>query len=129
MMCRLCLKNRKLCDSHVIPEFLYRPLYDSKHRAFELRLEPFRERYLQKGYREQLLCDECEAKIAKYEQHFAHTWYAEGKLPDEVRGDELVIEGLDYAAFKLFHLSGVVAQVPDELAAERVRLLHRGLGR
>jgi len=34
--CRLCLQERPLRDSHIIPEFLYRPLVDEKHRAAAL---------------------------------------------------------------------------------------------
>ena len=31
--CKLCLKeNVKLCESHIIPEFFYIPLYDETHR-------------------------------------------------------------------------------------------------
>jgi hypothetical protein len=32
-------------------------------------------------------------------------WYQQGVFPDEMLTDSLVIDGLDYARFKLFHLS------------------------
>ena len=64
MNCRLCTLDRGLRNSHIIPESLYKPLYDKKHRAVHLtdfkgtndykKLKP-----LQKGLREKLLCNEC----------------------------------------------------------------------
>jgi len=105
MFCRLCLNDRELCGSHIIPEFFYRPTYDTKHRAYELELATFGERYLQKGYREALLCKPYEDKIGKHEAYVAQMWYQQGVLPDEMLADSLVICGLDYARFKLFHLS------------------------
>ena len=32
MSCRLCKNDEPLQNSHVIPEFLYGPSYDEKHR-------------------------------------------------------------------------------------------------
>jgi len=49
MVCRLCQKEKPLVQSHVIPEFLYRPLYDEKHRAVEAKLVPRGFNYLQKA--------------------------------------------------------------------------------
>jgi hypothetical protein len=30
--CKLCLKEKELCHSHIIPEFFYKPLYTDKHK-------------------------------------------------------------------------------------------------
>ena len=105
MPCALCLSNTDLCKSHIIPEFMYKPTYDSKHRAHETMLEPYGQRYLQKGYRQRLLCKECEGRLSKYEAYVKHVWYDQKRLPDEMAQDELVISGLEYTQFKLFHLS------------------------
>jgi len=64
MVCPLCQKEKPLVQSHVIPEFLYRPLYDEKHRAIEAKLVPKGFNYLQKAYREPLPCSECEGTSA-----------------------------------------------------------------
>lgn len=32
MKCRLCEQNKDLRNSHIMPEFLYKPLYDSNNR-------------------------------------------------------------------------------------------------
>jgi hypothetical protein len=105
MDCKLCHQEKKLCQSHIIPELAYGPLYDDKHRFFavantEKRLAP-----LQKGLREPLLCEECEQFLNKYDSYFANEWYTKGLGPAEVREELCEIEGLDYHRFKLFHMS------------------------
>jgi len=105
MVCPLCQKEKPLVESHVIPEFLYRPLYDDKHRAIEAKLVPKGFKYLQKGYREPLLCKDCEDTISKFETHFANAWYQEGKCPNKINNSTVQVTGLDYTLFRLFHLS------------------------
>ncbi len=53
--CALCLE-RPLRDSHVIPEFLYKSIYDEKHRFYALAVGEY-PGYEQKGIRESLLCE------------------------------------------------------------------------
>ncbi len=105
MQCRLCLREVDLCQSHIIPEFLFRRTYDDKHRASELSLPSLQEKYVQKGYREALLCRDCETILSKYERYVSLRWYENHLLPNQIPGDQLIIKGLDYARFKLFHLS------------------------
>ncbi|MDD5222392.1 MAG: hypothetical protein PHE84_00245 [bacterium] len=103
MICKLCLQDKELCSSHIIPEFLFKPTYDEKHRAHQLTIEPLNNNYIQKGIREELLCKSCEGKINKYETYFSQEWPK--KLPKEIPTDLCLIENLDYEKFKLFHLS------------------------
>ena len=57
MICRLCLVESELQDSHIISEFQYKPLYDEKHRFFVISSDPRKnDFYEQKGFREKLLC-------------------------------------------------------------------------
>lgn len=76
-VCALCLQKRKLCRSHIEPEFLYSRLYDDRHRA--LVFDPTRSgdsKHIKKGYREDLLCVECEQFISReYEIPFKEFWY------------------------------------------------------
>jgi hypothetical protein len=67
-ICRLCGKPSPLQRSHIIPEFLYRPLYDEKHRISVVKVGSDRIGYLQKGFTEALLCFGCEQKLALYEK-------------------------------------------------------------
>jgi hypothetical protein len=37
MLCKLCLKDKKLVrQSHIIPDFMYKDIFDEKHRLFEV---------------------------------------------------------------------------------------------
>lgn len=106
-ICRLCLQERELRNSHIIPEFLYKPSYDDKHRAIDVNTNKFTVKYAQKGIYERLLCDVCEGDLNVLETYFSKRWYGEDALPRnlvEYRGKTLCVK-VDYARFKLFHLS------------------------
>jgi hypothetical protein len=105
MKCKLCLKEKPLRQSHIIPEFLYRQIYDDKHRVFGERVDGKLYNILQKGIRHRLLCANCELLIGRYENYFAREWYELKRLPEEIYGNALMLDGLDYSNFKLFHLS------------------------
>ncbi len=105
MTCRLCLRDRELRNSHILPEFLFRKTYNEESRARELTVDIKRIRWVQQGYREYLLCAECEQRIGRYETYFANTWYGSPGRPKAAKRDVVTVSGLDYARFKLFHLS------------------------
>jgi hypothetical protein len=67
--CRLCEKdNVDLLESHIIPEFLYKSIYDTKHRYIDFTEDPRTGvRFAQKGVRENILCSNCEVLLSKYE--------------------------------------------------------------
>ena len=106
MPCALCRREAELRCSHVIPEFLYKTLYDEKHRLQVLSTIPEQENWReQKGLREQLLCDACEQKFSVWERYASLV--LKGGVPLTVRqeGNIVHISGLDYERFKLFQLS------------------------
>ncbi len=106
MNCKLCDEQQTLCDSHIIPEFCYRALYDERHKAVLVKNEPARESKLQKGFRERLLCPDCEAFLNEsYEKYFKEIWFDLGKCPSTTDERVIRVDGLDYRRFKLFHLS------------------------
>lgn len=50
MNCQLCQRDTELMNSHIIPEFVYEPLYDEAHRFHVLSsLEPKKKVIDQKG--------------------------------------------------------------------------------
>jgi hypothetical protein len=106
MSCALCLKSAELRQSHVIPEFFFRQVYDAIHRCQLISTEcSTPERYVQKGLREQMLCDTCEKKFSRWEK-YAKEAFVDGKGVALAReGNWLVIHGLDYRTFRLFQLS------------------------
>lgn len=59
-----------MCNSHIIPEFCFKTLYDENHhfiKLYDVRNDGHC--YGQKGYSEPLLCAECEALLARYERY------------------------------------------------------------
>ena len=118
-ICQLCKCEKSLCDSHIIPEFMYRPLYTDRHRTIGLRASQ-RDKNLipvQKGLRDPLLCTDCETHFNKhYEQPNVGLWraFAENTVLEGLSaetftapdGTEAVrIRGFDYTSFKLLLLS------------------------
>lgn len=106
--CKLCLNPAKLCQSHIIPEFCYKLIYDNKHRAVVVNPKnPSDQGYAQKGVRSKLLCVDCECLINDcYEKPFKAYWYDEDALaPFRAGEDAGCLVNIDYSSFKLFHLS------------------------
>ncbi len=77
MPCALCQLNKPLRRSHIVPEFMYKPMYDFIHRFQGLSLNVSeRPQTHQKGLREELLCHDCEQLLAnKYENYAATAFY------------------------------------------------------
>jgi len=106
MKCRLCGLEKNLKNSHIIPEFVFKPLYDSKHRLHRIVADPKeRNTYLQKGVREKLLCLDCEVKLSKNEKYVSEIFNGQNKLLLNNVDGLVVVKGVDYSKFKLFALS------------------------
>jgi hypothetical protein len=105
--CKLCGLNTNLQESHIIPEFFYKPMYDQKHRFTVLSSDPDRpERYPRKGLREYLMCQSCDGKIVgKYDDYGAKVIFGGLKLETKIDGNALRIRGIDYPRLKLFFMS------------------------
>jgi hypothetical protein len=105
-ICALCKTNADLQDSHIIPEFLYGPLYDHIHRFRIVPLEAgAREELLQKGLREPLLCSDCEQRLSRWED-YAKTAFVDSRgVHVTQHQDAVAFANLDYRTFKLFQLS------------------------
>ncbi|EAT13595.1 hypothetical protein HF888_09135 [Bermanella marisrubri] len=106
MTCRLCKRDCQLKNSHIIPEFLYRSLYDEKHRFYRISVEESeKSTFIQKGVREYLLCGDCEQRLSKYERYASTVLQGGVELTVSRDGNLIHIEGIDYVKFKLFSLS------------------------
>ncbi|MFC4158299.1 hypothetical protein [Chitinimonas lacunae] len=107
-ICQLCLKVGELCNSHIIPEFLYKKLYNKNHQMMGINGR-FRKGWkpVQIGEREHLLCESCEQHLAnKIESAFKAMWVEANPLPDPWPSTEHIAQiKVDYPLFKLFHLS------------------------
>lgn len=104
--CALCLQPAVLRDSHIIPEFLYKSLYDPKHRFFRKSTDlNKRDLIIQKGMREFLLCQKCETQLSRHEAYFKRA-FLDGGIGDSADdGISLHVRGLDYRHVKLLFLS------------------------
>lgn len=108
-LCRLCQSEGPLRFSHILPEFLYKRLYDDKHRCIGIKAtaeEPgANQDFLQKGIREYLLCGDCEQHLAGYERYAAGVLRELPDMTSEPAGAVVRVTGIDYSLFKLFQLS------------------------
>jgi hypothetical protein len=106
MLCQLCLKNKNLCASHIIPEFFYKPLYDDIHRYLQFSTKPNEKNiYRQKGIWEKLLCENCEQYFSGLEDYARRVLFGGTEIKISQQKGKIVITNLDYAKFKLFQLS------------------------
>lgn len=105
--CALCRQQRKLCHSHIVPEFAYKGIYDEKHKLVTFHpASPDKIQSKQKGLREYLLCIECEQFINdEYEKPFKALWVDNDALAIVEHKREAILRDVDYRCFKLFHLS------------------------
>lgn len=106
MKCKLCNMEKKLCNSHIIPEFLHKNTYDNSHRAHGI-MSDGRFQILQNGLKEKLLCESCEKILSSYESYFNNNFILKGYIPDIVNNNSVNIKIDDILMFKLFHLANL----------------------
>lgn len=106
-ICRLCLESEvALQNSHIISEFNYEACYDEIHRFRKLSSRgPKHEKYEQQGFREYLLCQNCETRFSVWE-NYAKKVINDGG-PRLVNSGPLgyVFDSIEYAPFRLYGLS------------------------
>lgn len=102
--CKLCNNATELRNSHILPEFLYENTYDEKHRAM-LVSSSEKEKLIQKGLREYLLCQECETKLSRYEGYAVKVIRNISDFEKDKSGDFVISNNVNYKLFKLFQLS------------------------
>ncbi len=106
MQCHLCLQEKDLKNSHIIPEFFYKPLYDGLHRFTVLSTSQEKKtKYRQKGMREKLLCYDCEQFLSSIEDYVKRVFFGGVKIRISNEKNFIIIEDIDYKKFKLFQLS------------------------
>jgi len=104
--CRLCGQMKELCNSHIIPEFFYKPIYDRLHRLHMIPTSPDEKNsYKQKGIKEKLLCLDCEQFFCKFEKYVSQVFNGGVDIRISRTTTEIIIEDIDYHLFKMFHLS------------------------
>ncbi len=104
--CALCKNKGPLRNSHIIPEFMYRPIYGVKHRLYLRKSGSIvKTKPLQKGIREKLLCKSCESQLSVYEKYVCEVLFCGTEIYIKKFNDRIILSGLDYAKVRLFFLS------------------------
>lgn len=103
--CRFCGARRKLCRSHIIPEWAYRRVYDSSSTAIRYSSPSRKRRKVQVGHREYLLCQDCEAHFERIEKPFLDFWSAESLFPSMLDKEYVKLSNIDYTNTSVFLLS------------------------
>ena len=108
--CRLCQSQAKLCASHVVPEFCYSYDESGKSRFALATLVPAasgapRMMKVQKGYREYLLCPQCEQVLCAHEARFSLLWRRVLSQAPFTVGQAVEVHGADYHSTKMLLLS------------------------
>lgn len=70
-ICGFCSKEEILCDSHILPAFLYRWLRKRSGTGY-IRSTKEPNRRTQDGLKKKWLCKECENSFSRYERYFAN---------------------------------------------------------
>src|SRR5690554_1024049 len=105
-VCLLCEESRELCNSHIIPEFVYKALYDDKHRFHTLSVSGSAPpSYGQKGLRERLLCASCETQLSVHERYVNLLFTGQTQINVSRKGSLIEVNGIDYRHFRLFGMS------------------------
>jgi len=105
-ICKLCRKEKELKRSHIIPEFMYRTMYDDKHNYFVLSSDPKKRAFKkQKGEWEKLLCSDCETQLSRYERYVSFIFNGGTYLEFQHDHNVIKLAKLNYLKFKLFQLS------------------------
>lgn len=101
------MNDRVLRNSHIVPEFLYAELYNTKNHMMGIHGRGNRGwKALQNGAKEHLFCESCEQHFNEYfEKPFRKLWVENCPLPDPWTATDVHWITVDYATFKLFHLS------------------------
>ena len=106
-LCHLCRNNLELRNSHIVPEFLYADLYNTKGHMMGVNGRGSKGwKPLQNGVKEHLFCESCEQRFNEhFEKPFRRDWVENCPLPDTWEKDKINWIQVEYAPFKLFHLS------------------------
>jgi hypothetical protein len=74
-LCGLCNRKSALCESHIIPAFVFRWMRETSATG-HIRLGAAPNKRVQDGHKIYLLCSECEEKLSGWEAQFAsHIFY------------------------------------------------------
>ncbi len=104
-ICKLCLKQDRLYKSHILPKFIFRKIIEdgklsilNNSKIFDISTN---------GYKEFLLCFDCEKKLGNYETYSSKVLSNLNKSPFKISDNGIfkIYENIEYKRIKLFVLS------------------------
>ncbi len=109
--CALCGIQAELVKSHIIPEWAYKPIFDSEHRLLRISSQ-HRQQVGQahSGEWDRFLCAQCEASLNEYDEYARAVIYSKpgeptfGIVPQRAKYGVNILN-VDYSRVKLFQLS------------------------
>ena len=109
MICKMCLKDKKLINAHIIPESFWRYMKPDE-RPFEIRSSnkgEYKERSHIGIYDKTILCGNCEQLFQIYDDYAQFILLPDPKKEDYISGPSGKIEGykienINYSNLKLF---------------------------
>ena len=71
MICPLCEKEVPNLHkrSHLIPEWMYKDVYDDKHKMINVTISKEHVNKKQKGYYNEIICNDCEVESASFDRY------------------------------------------------------------
>ena len=122
-ICKLCRKEKKLIEAHIIPKFMYKKMKDENHSFYDITYnldtkETKSKKTQKEDYDKNILCSDCDNGIIGgiYENYAKEALYGENLNPEIAPkcenfmnpndGTEYSIcKNIDYTKMKLFLLS------------------------
>lgn len=105
--CRLCGNEAELQDSHIVSKFVWRMSKvignGSPFHAICLNHPNLSEKYQQDGFKEPLLCKNCERQRSAYENLASRSLFRNVRNL-KIDGRHTIMTGLDYKALKLYSM-------------------------
>ncbi len=106
-ICKLCREDRTLCNSHIIPDFLFKRLLDGDG-TFDAHStnEDVAAKKFFSTFSEKLLCKECEQRFAEWEGYVSNQIFNDDGTPKiSCKTGTTLVLSVDYAKVKLFQMS------------------------
>ncbi len=104
--CKLCQEETNLQKSHIMPEFVFRPMYDDIGRAIAFNPSADEKGYIQNGPKEYMLCRNCEEIININETYASKLFKSKFRSVQSLKiANKYRVSGINYKKLKLFSMS------------------------
>ena len=122
-ICKLCKKEKKLIDAHIIPKFMFKKMKNENHSFYEITYnldtkETKSKKTQKEDYDKNILCGDCDNGIIGgiFEDYANYTLYGENINPEiapkcenfknnDDGSEYSICKNIDYTKMKLFLLS------------------------